>query len=310
MHPTTLHPTHPPETRNREEYHTGIMVYGNRYYGVLEANYSICAVHIATAVWGAALWRAPAPLPAALLQWWASAAGGAAPPPTVADAALVAVSAAGVAQAAGSIARVSAACFRNDTSPPPRHVAAAAAAGHKQRGLPAALLHLVGLALTLAVGAWSIAWAAEPCNRNNPSHASESSTTCTATSSMSLLSAATSCRTAVSMFGLLYALTATQLILAHMCKEPWAPSCMSLGLPLLHVGSVAAARSHWVVRPGRHWPTDGSLLGLVDPLAVLHAVAALAYAHYGLSAISLICDYLGIACLRIAPTAAGAGRRK
>ena len=33
------------------------MVYGTRYYGVLEANYSICATHLATALLGSGFWK-------------------------------------------------------------------------------------------------------------------------------------------------------------------------------------------------------------------------------------------------------------
>lgn len=40
-----------------EEYHTGIMLYGNSFYGVLEANYSISAIHILTYFVGPQLWR-------------------------------------------------------------------------------------------------------------------------------------------------------------------------------------------------------------------------------------------------------------
>jgi phosphatidylglycerophosphate synthase len=40
-----------------EEYHTGIMLYGNDYYGVLEANYSIALVHILTAIFGPGIWQ-------------------------------------------------------------------------------------------------------------------------------------------------------------------------------------------------------------------------------------------------------------
>lgn len=43
-----------------EEYHTSIMLYGNSYYGVLEANYCIAALHIVTFIVGPQLWRTPA----------------------------------------------------------------------------------------------------------------------------------------------------------------------------------------------------------------------------------------------------------
>jgi ethanolaminephosphotransferase len=41
-----------------EEYHTGIMLYGNDYYGVLEANYSIALIHFITMLTGPGVWLA------------------------------------------------------------------------------------------------------------------------------------------------------------------------------------------------------------------------------------------------------------
>ncbi len=40
-----------------EEYHTSIMLYGNSFYGVLEANYSICLIHLITGIVGPQLWQ-------------------------------------------------------------------------------------------------------------------------------------------------------------------------------------------------------------------------------------------------------------
>jgi ethanolaminephosphotransferase len=42
-----------------EEYHTGVMRYGNAFYGVLEANYCLAAVHVLTMVVGSAWWQQP-----------------------------------------------------------------------------------------------------------------------------------------------------------------------------------------------------------------------------------------------------------
>jgi ethanolaminephosphotransferase len=39
-----------------EEYHTGVMSYGNSYYGVLEANYTLTGVHVLTAIMGRSFW--------------------------------------------------------------------------------------------------------------------------------------------------------------------------------------------------------------------------------------------------------------
>lgn len=55
-----------------EEYHTSVMKYGNQYYGVLECNYTLAAVHMATFILGPAFWREPATnyLPIPALQGW------------------------------------------------------------------------------------------------------------------------------------------------------------------------------------------------------------------------------------------------
>lgn len=39
------------------EYHTGHMLYGNDYYGILEATYSLAAMGFATAVLGSDVWH-------------------------------------------------------------------------------------------------------------------------------------------------------------------------------------------------------------------------------------------------------------
>lgn len=52
-----------------EEYHTGVMMYGTRYYGVMEANYSICLVHLISALAGPGVWRLAVPLPPPLAPW-------------------------------------------------------------------------------------------------------------------------------------------------------------------------------------------------------------------------------------------------
>lgn len=40
-----------------EEYHTGMMLYGNEYFGVLECNYSLAAVHVVTALIGSEVYQ-------------------------------------------------------------------------------------------------------------------------------------------------------------------------------------------------------------------------------------------------------------
>lgn len=57
-----------------EEYHTGIMQYGNGYFGILEANYALAAVHLISAVLGPDIWKAKLDtitdhMPEMFLQW-------------------------------------------------------------------------------------------------------------------------------------------------------------------------------------------------------------------------------------------------
>jgi ethanolaminephosphotransferase len=55
-----------------EEYHTGVMLYGNSYYGVTEANYTLVLVHFASAVLGPQMWRRRV----RCLHWCSGAQGG------------------------------------------------------------------------------------------------------------------------------------------------------------------------------------------------------------------------------------------
>jgi ethanolaminephosphotransferase len=102
------------------------------------------------------------------------------------------------------------------------------------------------------------------------------------------------CRAQNINVGLVYALTASRLIMAHMCKEPFEP-------PMWAILAMAAGAAN-------------SRLRVVDPLALtlaLDAVVLAAYLHYVLSVIGEICAFLGIRCLSLAkpapPAAAGAG---
>lgn len=90
------------------------------------------------------------------------------------------------------------------------------------------------------------------------------------------------CRATNINVGLVYALTASQLIMAHMCKEPFIP-------PLWAIMSMAFAAANSRMR----W---------ADPLTVttgLSVVVLAAYLHYVLSVINEICAFLGIRCLSL-----------
>ncbi len=127
--------------------------------------------------------------------------------------------------------------------------------GHKHLGTTAASLHLVLLMCMLLLGCiWLWQSVDEP-------HL---------------------CRAQSLNFGLVYGLVACNMIMAHMCKEPFQPALWAIGA--MAVGAVNAR------------------LQLVDRLlltAGLDALVLLGFLHYVLSVIRQICDYLDIYCLTI-----------
>lgn len=128
-------------------------------------------------------------------------------------------------------------------------------AGHKQLGSRAAGLHVVAIICQLAI---SSAWLWQP------------------TTEPFL------CRAQNINVGVTYALTASSLIMAHMCKEPFIPPLWAImGLALGAVNS----RLRWL-----------------DPLGLtlaLDVVVFAGYLHYVFSVINQICDFLGIRCLSL-----------
>jgi ethanolaminephosphotransferase len=107
------------------------------------------------------------------------------------------------------------------------------------------------------------------------------------------------CRLAFATFGLLYALMATQLIIAHMCKEPLSPPWLVLAL--LAAGPAAgAARGYLVEHLGDAAASGWLPLLDAEHVAVWVVAAALGcYLVYVLSVIRQICGYLGIRVLSI-----------
>ncbi|GBF87918.1 CDP-Ethanolamine:DAG ethanolamine phosphotransferase [Raphidocelis subcapitata] len=229
-----------------EEYHTSIMLYGNSFYGVLEANYCIAAVHLVTFVAGPQLWRLPATaiLPLKILEG------------VQLNSLLITMMVfVGSYQGLCNMYRV---FFSFD-----HRTLTAKEAGHKQLGLRAAVLQFIAIVAPLAISTvWLWAPTTEPFL----------------------------CRATSINVGLVYALMASRLIMAHMCKEPFAP-------PLLMIAGMAVGAAN-------------SRLRLASPLALtvaLDAVALLAYLHYVLSVINEICAFLGIRCLSLQRPAAAAG---
>jgi hypothetical protein len=181
-------------------------------------NHLNAALHAASALWGRRLWAArplaaaaaaaPARLSASLgLRRLSAALGGG---PSLRAGFLGLEVAVCAWQAAGQLSRVA----RFDPARLP-----AAERGHKSIGGGAAARQLLLLAALLVLGAgWS---AAPPC-----------------------AAAPGACARASAASGLLYALVCTQLILAHMAKQPFRPSRQAYALLGLGAAS-AAAGADW-----------------------------------------------------------------
>jgi len=220
-------------------------VYGTRYYGVLEANYAICATHLVNFFVGSAAWRYVVALPAWLVPYLGASL-------TVSDICLVLVSVAGLSQGAHNLCRVL-------LAPGLSTALSDKERGHKHTGHLAALAHLILLTSVLALGAWYLTLAQG--------------------------SQWMQCRAAFTTFGILYALTASQLIMAHMCKEP-------LELPLVPLGVLLLGVANQAVAP------DGIIEPLLLALLLMVLVAGW-YFSYVASVIQQICASLGIKAFTI-----------
>nr|BAU37044.1 ethanolaminephosphotransferase [Chlamydomonas asymmetrica] len=177
-----------------EEYHTGVLMYGDGFFGILEANYTLAIIMLITGYAGPSFWHQPL-LP--LL--------------------------------------------------PER--------GHKELGFGPRVRHLL---YCLAVIAAGYIYIGHPGLKP----------------AQSRLEALTE--------GVIYAYIATQLIMDHMCKEPFEPPRLVLGALLL----VAA----------------NSVLGIVPPHLVAYAftpVMVVLYVRFVVGVVNEVCAYLGIPCLTI-----------
>ena len=90
-------------------------------------------------------------------------------------------------------------------------------------------------------------------------------------------------RVAMATFGVVYALQATRLIMAHMAKEPFEVAAWPLAL--------MAAQGANLVLGG---PLDPALLAYA-----VNAVVVVGYLHYVVAMINEICAFLDIPCLTI-----------
>lgn len=240
-----------------EEYHTGIMVYGNGYFGVTEANYAVVLLH----VWGYLmgqqgwLWRPFAVLvrsslmQAVLPQFAVSLLA------QVQLNHLVALGVCSLAVLTGGqqilrVFRLSGSKQLEHTTLPKREH------GHKQLGKAAAAAHIAQLGLFFALGAAMLGLATP----QQPGQA----------------------RVANATFGILYALQATKLIMAHMSKEPYEVTAWPLVVMAVQVAN------HFVPF------ADAVLLNYS-----VCAVSLVLYLHYVVSMVREICAFLCIPCLTV-----------
>ncbi|GAX76340.1 hypothetical protein CEUSTIGMA_g3786.t1 [Chlamydomonas eustigma] len=255
-----------------EEYHTGVMVYGTRFYGVLEANYSICVVHLVTGLFGPAIWRHHVAFPTVFQGLLGDGM-------SLADLSLIVVATAGVAQGCHNVHRV----LVQPLPPLPEEER-----GSKHVGRVAASRQLMYLLVVCLLGGILM-------------HLAEGR-------------GALEGRLAFSTFGVLYALTATQLIIAHMCKQPLQAPLVPILLLALGVANTLALKytsPHLIISssnevsspaPSTHTYKNwvGSwLLSQRDVTVVVAVVSWLWYSTYVLVIINQICEYLDVQVLSI-----------
>jgi len=250
-----------------EEYHTGTMFYGTGWYGLTESLYTIALIQLLTGLFGASLWTAPLwswpglraawPAVSAALRFAPSLAGLGFPP----AAALTTGQAATLASMVGCAPLVHGNVTRVLAGP----ALPEEERGHKALGRAAAVRHLLWFVLLFAEGAVFI----------NQRLAYEDPWV-----------AQCLCAT----LGVAFALQATRLIVAHMCKVDFWPDKASPALLALGIAN--------------------EFFPVVDARLAVYAVGAgtlLVYVHYVAVTISEITSFLGIRAFSIAPRPAGAG---
>lgn len=178
-----------------EEYHTGVMIYGNGAWGVTEANYAVVAVHLYTYILGPRGWTFH------LIEYFlhATGIGMHLPKPVYAflaglqinDMLLLLFGCFGVTlflEQANRVFRLAGSKQLDHTTLPPNEQ------GHKTLGRAHAAWHLVQIITTCGTGSVLLALPLVP---------------------------PTISRILFATFGVTYAMQATRLIMAHMAKEPF-----------------------------------------------------------------------------------------
>uniref|UniRef100_A0A061QV84 Ethanolaminephosphotransferase n=2 Tax=Tetraselmis sp. GSL018 TaxID=582737 RepID=A0A061QV84_9CHLO len=221
-----------------EEYHTGLMLYGNGWWGVLEINYGVAAMHFLSAALTPSFWRLK-PLGYLGLDLGFGSAE------ELRGIVLMIIAVGAGIQTAEQLIRV----LRGTNDCPQEE------RGHKDLSTAGKLTQVLEKA---AMGAAALAWLYASPPR--------------------------SARAVLSTFGVVYAWEATNLITAHMTKEPvlttwWPAATMALA-------------------------SANAVAGAVDPALVAFAVngaVIVAYLHHVVSLVGEICAALNINCLTIRP---------
>lgn len=217
-----------------EEYHTGVMLYGNGYWGVLEINYGVALLHFISAACGPAVWKTN------LLAAVGVDVGQFGEFRSVV---FIVVAGGAVVQTVGQLTRV----FNG------HHPCPVEEKGHKELCRMSQAVQILEKCLLVVT---ALLWL-----ENSPASAA---------------------RSVMSTFGIVYAWEATQMIVAHMTKEPivttWWPTAM---MALAYLNTHLAA-------------LDPALIPFLINIAVVAG-----YLHYVTSVVNEICVFLDINCLTI-----------
>ncbi len=99
-------------------------------------------------------------------------------------------------------------------------------------------------------------------------------------------------RLSFSLFGLSYALTATELIIAHMAKEPWHPSWPSVLIP-------AVWSAYQLQFVGVYPDVLARVVPPLPAVCVLFAAMLTCYLAYVLGVVRQVCAFLNVRCFTI-----------
>ncbi|GAB4823532.1 hypothetical protein N2152v2_010578 [Parachlorella kessleri] len=239
----------------------GVMVYGNGFYGVTEANYSVMAVHFFSWIFGSNAWKwrplallssarvtvALQGLPMELASWASWAAGLRLWDMMVALILVLVLS--NILPQLHRVFRLSGTKQLEHTTLPPHE------RGYKTLGQGAAAVHLLQITVMFVLGTALVLLPAPAPGQG---------------------------RVQVGTFGVLYAWQATRLIMAHMCKEPFVMAAWPLAAIAVQVANA------WL-----------HILDPLLVAYAVNVLVVFGYLHYVVTVVGEICAFLDIPCLTI-----------